>query len=118
MPMQREWAFQETVAEYLDLALPVGAYWTSIDQGRAENARIGAARRKRGIKAGVPDVLIVWRGTTLWFELKAGSRVSKRQKDVHKTLLENGHFVTVPICLQHIYATCKALGMPMRARPA
>lgn len=114
--VQSEWAAQNTDAAFLRVALPVDAYWTAIDGGRATGRTIGAMRKRRGIKAGIPDFLIVWRGITLWIERKVrGRSVSDDQVITHKMLRENGHIIAVAYHTEDVERALLDAGIPLRA---
>ena len=114
-PVQKEWRFQEAVSAFLSRALPFGAWWSSIDQGRAANARMGGARRARGIHPGVPDMLIAVSGVSLWIELKAGSSLSPAQVVTRDLLVSNGHKWALARTLEDVEAACRDAGIPLRA---
>jgi hypothetical protein len=114
-PVQREWRAQEADNAFLSRALPEGAYYTAIDGGRAENARIGAARKRRGIKAGLPDFLVVYCGITLWIERKAGSSLSEHQRITRDALIRNGHRWALAKSTEDIEIACREAGIPLRA---
>jgi hypothetical protein len=51
---------QKAVAQYLAVALRPPTFWSSLDHGAGKMARASAGLRKaRGVKAGLPDVLIM-----------------------------------------------------------
>jgi hypothetical protein len=62
-----EHVLQIAVAEYLDRALPPDAFWTSIDSA-GRGARDGARMKRRGVRKGIPDILILWQ---LEFQFRA-----------------------------------------------
>lgn len=111
---QPEYALQRTVAQFLPLALPFDAFFTAIDIGTAGSPRAGAARKARGVKAGLPDVLIVWRGVTLWIEIKVAASLSPAQKTIREELRRNGHFWELARSLDDVRFACVAAGIPMR----
>ena len=113
--VQHEWRAQEVDNAFLSRALPEDAYYTAIDGGRAPNAKIGAARKRRGIKAGLPDFLIVWSGITLWIERKAGASLSPNQKVTRDYLVRNGHRWALARSTEDVEAACRAAGIPLRA---
>lgn len=124
-PVQREWKEQETDARFLNHALPYDAYWTAIDGGRAKNAAVGAMRKRRGIKSGVPDWLVVWNGITLWIERKvsaAASDLSHNQRLTADALVRNGHRWARANDTFEVEAALREAGIPLRAtygeRPA
>lgn len=114
-----EWKSQETDHAFLRHALPPDAYFTAIDHGRLGRGEAGivagAARKRRGVKAGIPDWLIVWQGITLWIERKVGSALSHEQKLTRDALRENGHRWEVAKSLDDVEAALVAAGIPLRA---
>jgi len=93
-----EWRLQRQVAEYLRLALPELAWWTSIDHGAdlRDGSRIDRARR--GMTPGTPDIVIILPtdGRALWIELKAGDgTLSHEQRQVRVALRRAGCPYTV-----------------------
>jgi len=120
--IHREWKEQETDNAFLRHALPLDAYYTAIDHGNLRNGkgkeagmRAGAARKRRGVKAGIPDWLIVWHGITLWIERKAGSSLSDDQKTTRDQLVANGHIWRLAKSLDDVEAACLFAGIPLRA---
>lgn len=113
---QHEWTAQEADAEFLALALPLDAFWTAIDSGKADSAKAGALRKKRGIKAGVPDFIVVWNKITLWIERKAGARLSIPQANVRAMLLNNGHHWVLAHSTEDIERALIGYGIPLRVR--
>lgn len=68
-----ETALHLVVAQYLDYALPSSAIWTTVDAGgvklSAEQAKL---RERLGMKAGWPDIQVLYGGVLHGIELKAG----------------------------------------------
>lgn len=116
--VQHEWREQEADFAFLSKALPHDCYFTAIDQGRAANRNVGAMRKKRGIRAGLPDWLIVWRGTTLWIERKrrpTASDLGLVQEQTGDCLIRNGHLWSRANCIEDVELACRAAGLPLRA---
>lgn len=116
--VQREWGEQTTDARFLNHALPADAYWTAIDGGRAANRIAGAMRKRRGVKSGLPDWLIVWRGTTLWIERKiatAESELGHNQRLTAERLQANGHLWARANDTFEVEAALRAAGIPLSA---
>lgn len=117
--IHHEWKAQETDHTFLRHALPPDAYFTAIDHGRLGRGKsgiaAGAARKRRGVKAGIPDWLIVWRGVTLWIERKVNAGVSTEQKLARDALRANGHLWVLARTLDDIEAALVAAGIPLRA---
>lgn len=92
--MTPEDRLQISVAGYLDLALPVGAVWFHIANQRQTSARMGAKLKRMGVKPGVPDICVIWRGRVIFIELKTPTgRVSPAQKDMARWLTLAGAVV-------------------------
>ena len=89
------------VAQYLNVALPSDCWWTTFPSGGGGKVR-GAQLKAMGLKAGVPDILIVRDslGTfpaVIWIELKRVSgAASIAQKLCHAEL--NQRDMPVAIC--------------------
>jgi hypothetical protein len=89
-PRQREYALHCAVAAMLERVLPLDAWYTSVGHGR-RGPKTGAQLRAMGVRAGVPDILIVWRGRAYWIELKAGhGRTQPAQELCHALLAAAG----------------------------
>ena len=88
------------VAEYLTLALPVEVWWSSIEHRNARNAREGANRKKRGVKAGVPDLLFCWRGNLYAIELKTRTGSLSPDQITQRSLIR---------CADARWALCRSL---------
>ena len=115
---QREWRSQEVDKHFLDRGLPEDAYWTAFDQGRAPNRIIGALRKKRGMKSGIPDLFILWRGISLWIERKvvaADSELGTNQRLTAQRLIANGHFWARANNTEEVEAAIRKVGIPLRA---
>ena len=65
----REWREQQNLCRLLNTWLPDDAFWTAIDTV-ARSATAGAMRKRRGVRAGLSDVIIWYRGRTYCIELK------------------------------------------------
>jgi hypothetical protein len=89
-PHNEEWSEQVKLAALLDRWLPDDADWTATD-GTAASANSGSARRKKGVKPGVPDILIWYRGRSITIELKSRTGVcSPAQLEKRKRLKRAG----------------------------
>jgi hypothetical protein len=65
----REWREQQNLCRLLNTWLPDDAFWTAIDTV-ARSATAGAMRKRRGVKAGLCDVIVWYRRRTYCIELK------------------------------------------------
>jgi hypothetical protein len=115
MVEQREWRDQRGYHAFLSKALPVDAYHSAIDVGSAGNAQAGALRKARGVRAGLPDYLIVYRNVTLWIEFKHRAQLSLAQQLTRDALMANGHFWYLARCPEDVEQACRDVGIPLRA---
>jgi hypothetical protein len=88
---REEWREQVKLARLLDTWLdPACTFWTATDPVAA-SVTSGAMRKKRGVKAGVPDVLVLYRGKLIAIELKSRhGKCSRSQRLVREALLRAG----------------------------
>jgi len=86
----REWFMQVEVARLFATWLPSDAFWTATD-ATTTSPTTGLMRRMRGCKAGLPDILILYRGTLIAIELKSPQgRCTPSQRAVREALLRAG----------------------------
>ena len=113
-----EEALHRTVAEFLDVALPEGAAWTTLEPGGYRTRAEAGIAKARGVKAGWPDVLIVFKGRAIFFELKGPKgRLSAAQKAAHARLRLAGAVVYTVRSLDELAAFLGVV-VPLRARVA
>jgi hypothetical protein len=87
---REEWNMQTQVAELLKRHLPPGCFATALDN-KPRSARSGHLAKLRGTRAGIPDWEFVWRGETIWIELKSHKGIaSKVQRQIRDELLAAG----------------------------
>mgnify|MGYP006264391593 CR=1 FL=1 len=88
LPARRypEDALQKSIVQYLDWALPPDAVVFAVPNGGKRHAREAARLRGVGVKAGVPDLCLVWRGRALFLEVKAirGVLAHEQRAMIHK----------------------------------
>lgn len=86
-----EHSLQRDVVKLLNRVLPHDAFFTAISPLPGSSPRAGAQAKLLGLASGVPDLMIVHHGFTLWIELKAkGGSLSESQKTMH-ILLNAAH---------------------------
>jgi len=115
MVEQREWRDQRGYHAFLSKALPVDAYHSAIDVGSAGSAQAGQLRKARGVRAGLPDYLIVYRNVTLWIEFKNRGQLSLAQQLTRDALRLNGHCWALARCPEDVEQACRDVGIPLRA---
>ena len=91
MARREEWREQVKLARLLDKWLePACTFWTATDP-IAPSVSSGAMRKKRGVKPGVPDVLVWYPGGSITIELKSRrGQCSQSQRAVREALLRAG----------------------------
>jgi hypothetical protein len=91
MSRRAEWQEQVKLSLLLDKWLdPTCTFWTATDPV-APSATSGAMRKKRGVKHGVPDVLVWYRGKSITIELKSRhGQCSRSQRLAREALLRAG----------------------------
>ena len=96
-----EYIFHCHVADALDKILdPELTCWSSIENSNHTGGTSGKIKqskdKRKGVKAGVPDVFILYSGTCLWIELKAGYNGTSEPQDLfHKKIRKAGSIVVV-----------------------
>jgi hypothetical protein len=108
MARQVEHGLQVAVARLLELCLdPALTWWSGIDHAARLGARYGADRKRRGVKRGIPDFLILVKGQpALGIEIKSETgRVSPEQKELRDDWR----------AIDHRYVICRSLGEVQQA---
>jgi hypothetical protein len=87
---QWEWAEQTALAEQLADLLPPGVFWSSVDN-QPWSKVAGLLRKRRGVRAGMPDLLILFEGRLIGLEMKSLiGRLSSAQEEVRLQILRAG----------------------------
>ena len=77
---------------------PLGPYWTAVNPVPGKKSKAAAARLKRlGLRAGAPDIFILWHGRFGGAECKRpkGGRLGKTQPATHAEIIAAGGVVGV-----------------------
>jgi len=91
-----EHRLQTGIYAFLRLALPPDAFVTSIDHARQQSEQSGMRQKARGVRAGIPDMLILYRGEAFWLEVKTpDGRLTESQKALHSEIVRAGGHVEV-----------------------
>lgn len=114
-----EQLLHRAAAQFLDLALPDGAIWFHCPNGGFRRPKEAAILTALGVRPGIPDLLILYRGRLIGIELKArtGRGLTPAQKNMHQRLTLAGAMVTTVTTLDELSAFLNML-IPMRARVA
>jgi hypothetical protein len=88
---REEWQEQIKLAALLDTWLdPACTFWTATDPV-APTAMSGFLRKRRGVKPGVPDVLVIFRKKPIFVELKSRQGLcSPSQRTAREAILRAG----------------------------
>lgn len=111
-----EHQLQTGIFAYLRRALPDDAFVSSVDHARKQSQLSGLFQRARGVRAGLPDLVIVHRGRAYWMEVKtdAGS-LSDAQRALHVEIRRAGAEVAVVRSIEDAEGWCRTWGVPLRA---
>jgi len=104
-------------------APPEGPYWFHPYNGGWRTKREAALGRALGVRAGVPDLVLIWRGHAIGAEFKrpkgAGSRagrLSREQREAHAELVLAGAVCGEVRSLADFVSLLEMLGVPVRGR--
>lgn len=113
-PPPSELSIHRTVAGYLGNFLASPAWFTTFPAGGGGAMR-GRILRGAGLKPGVPDMLIVFRGLCHWIELKnERGTVRPIQRDCHLALSDAGCRIAVCRSLEDVKAALDDWSIPLR----
>jgi hypothetical protein len=94
------------------------AWQTNEKTGKKFSLR-GQRNKAKGVRAGVPDIHICWRGGVGWIELKAGkNNTSAAQDKMHVALQMAGARVAVCWSVDEVERVLRGWGVPMIGRTA
>ena len=105
-----ERGLQQSVFEFLRLALPTDAVCFAVPNGD------GRMTTMPGALPGVPDICVVFKGRAIFIELKTKTgAVRPSQRFIHDRLTLSGAVVTVCRSVEEV-ETFLSMLMPLRAR--
>jgi hypothetical protein len=109
--------FQRQVVQFLRVAAPERMFFFHVPNGGQRHSKVAAKLIGQGLRAGVPDLAVIWEGQVLFLELKtARGATSLVQRQVHKQLGLAGAWVWVCRTLDEVIEALTAFGIPLRAR--
>lgn len=111
--MGPEHRLQSRCRMYLADALPAPGYWSSVDHARKQSAQAGERQKARGIKRGLPDIMIWFRGLFIGVELKVGSRISDAQDVFAGAMRANGFRYAVIRSVTELDTYLRDVGVPV-----
>lgn len=112
-----EHKLQIAVTNYLHFSLPSDATWFAVPNGGLRNLKTAQKLKAEGVRPGVADIIVVWKGRAIGLELKApkGSQ-SKAQKEWAEMFQLAGGVYRVCKSVDEVETFLDMLGVPMRAR--
>lgn len=114
-----EQVLHRQVAAYLDAARQADWMWWHIPNGGFRTDREAAIFKAMGVKPGMPDIEILWRGRSHFIELKAAKgAVTAIQEARHQDVMAAGGRVAICRTLGEVIAAMDAWGIPRRAKLA
>lgn len=111
----REAEFHRSVADLLCRALPRDAVWSTISHENT-SAKHGAMLERKGVKPGLPDIMILYRGAFVGVELKSARGVpSLVQVQMGLAIEKAGGRWFIARSIDDLIAKLKLAGVPLRA---
>jgi hypothetical protein len=114
--MRGEHGVQQAIRDFLAAALPEDCFWSGIDHANAKDALTGALRKARGVRAGLPDFILCYRGLFYGIEVKSASgRPSAAQIGVAAGIRRAGGTYVVVRSTAEVEAVLRDWGFPLHA---
>jgi VRR-NUC domain len=103
---------QKALAEHLRLRQAPGIYWFHPANGGGRSAIEGAILKACGVRAGVPDLILVRDGKTFGLEIKSPKgRLSPAQEAAHEEMKAAGAVVAVAVGIDQALEQLEGWGM-------
>lgn len=113
---REEDALQRAVVRYLQWALPPDATYHSIPNEGVRHTKAAARLISMGLRAGVPDLVVLYQGRSIYFELKAPKgALSESQRQFHRKLVYCGFQVITCRTPECVEESLREFGVPLRA---
>jgi len=107
---------QMAVVKFLAVALDGNSEFFAVPNGGKRGFREAQRFKAAGVKAGVPDLIVINDGRAIGIELKAGKTpLSEAQVRYHEMLRRARVPVTVCRSIEDVEAALRAAGVPLRA---
>jgi len=108
---------QRAVVAYLNAALPADAWFTAINPVPAKSKAVAGLSKAMGLVPGVPDLVILWHGETLWVELKSRTGWTNAvQRACMLAIADAGAEIAVCRDIDEVAAALEGFGMKLRAK--
>lgn len=118
-PVRRhdEEKLQRDVVQFLRWSLPADAEFFAVPNGGQRHEVVAKKLVPQGVRRGIPDIALVWRGHAYFIELKTPKGgLTAVQRQMHKKLAWCGAQIAVCREVPEVEAWLRGLGMPLRAR--
>ena len=113
---QPEEQLQMVVVEYLSQALEGNSTFFAVPNGGKRNFREAQRLKAAGVRAGVPDMIVINDGRAIGIELKVGkNKPTEVQLAFHEQLKHARVPVSVCRSVDEVEAALRAAGVPLRA---
>jgi hypothetical protein len=110
---------QRSIVQFLRWALPTNAFYFHIPNGGQRHTKAAQRLVPLGVRAGVPDLCIVYAGSPIFIELKAKTgALSAVQRQVIDKLRLCGAEVLICRSLSCVETALLELGVPLKASVA
>jgi len=110
---------QRSVHQFLRWALPADAVHFAVPNGLMRSKKAAARAQGEGVRAGISDMCIIWRGRPFFLELKTQhGRLSAVQRQMTQRLTAAGAEVLVCRSLPEVEDGLRQLGVPLTATVA
>lgn len=113
---REEDALQRAVVRYLQWALPPDGTYHSVPNEGVRHTKAAARLVSMGLRSGVPDLVVLYQGRSIYFELKAPKgTLSESQRQFHNKLIYCGIPVITCRTLDCVEDSLREFGVPLRA---
>ena len=110
---------QRAVHQYLTVALPPDAVHFAIPNGLMRSKTAAARARGEAVRAGIPDLCVIFRGRAAFIELKTPRGVqSQAQRDMANKLIYAGAAVCLCKSVQEVERSLLEACIPLRGQVA
>lgn len=115
-------AIQRSMVEWMETCIappPLGPYWSAVNPLPNKSKAQAGMSKAMGMKAGVPDLIMCWKGKFIGIEVKPpGKYLSPVQRDTHMAITNNGGVTVTVRSVDELQAFLLVLGVPVRGRVA
>lgn len=111
--------FQRELVRAFGYLLTPATFWFAVPNGGWRSSVEAAIFKGQGVKAGVPDIILIHAGRALGLELKSQiGRLSPEQRDVHDQMRGAGSRVEIARNISQALDHLRSFGIPLRDLPA